>query len=164
MRRISADAWERSREASARLFGFVEERLAGTQDIRSAGAEHFTLRGFYDHARDRLWTTNRARQLDAIPWSTNGVIRALANAFAFAIPTVLVQRGSITVGAAFALYFYAQLLVQPLDNVSHQVEALQQAIAGGRRVLELLRPTERDRRRAGRRTPGRRARRAARAA
>jgi ATP-binding cassette subfamily B protein len=50
-----------------------------------------------------------------------------------------VQRGSISLGEAFALYFYAQLLIQPLDNVSHQVEALQQAIAGGRRVMHLLR-------------------------
>jgi ABC-type multidrug transport system fused ATPase/permease subunit len=138
VRRISANAWERSREASARLFGFVEERLAGTQDIRSSGAEPFTLRGFYELARVRLWTTSRARQMDAIPWTTNGFIRAGANAVAFAVPAVLVQRGSITVGAAFALYFYAQLLMQPLDNVSHQVEALQQAIAGGRRVLQLL--------------------------
>ncbi len=138
IRRVSAGAWERSREASAELFGFLEERLAGTQDIRSSGAEAYTLRGFYDRARVRLWSMSRARQLDAIPWSVNGLIQSGANALAFAVPAVLVQRGSITVGAAFALYFYAQLLVQPLDDVSHQVEALQQAIAGGRRVVELL--------------------------
>jgi ATP-binding cassette, subfamily B, bacterial len=138
LRRIAADAWGRSREASAQLFGFIEERLAATQDIRSSGAELDTLRGFYLRARDRLWTTSRARQMDAIPWAANGVIQACANAVAFGVPAVLVQKGSITVGAAFALFFYAQLLVQPLDNVSHQVEALQQAIAGGRRVMALL--------------------------
>ena len=33
---------------------------------------------------------------------------------------------------------HVELLIQPLDNVSHQVEALQQAIAGGRRVMSLL--------------------------
>jgi ABC-type multidrug transport system fused ATPase/permease subunit len=138
VRRVSAGAWERSREANAVLFGFVEERVAGTEDIRSSAAEPYTLRGFYERARDRLWTTSRARQMDAIPWATNGLIQSGATALAFAVPAVLVQRGSITVGAAFVLYFYAQLLVQPLDNVSHQVEALQQAIAGGRRVIQLL--------------------------
>jgi ABC-type multidrug transport system fused ATPase/permease subunit len=138
VRRVSAGAWERSREASAMLFGFIEERLAGTQDIRSSGAEPYALRGFYERARTRLWTLSRARQMDAIPWSANGIIQSVANAVAFGVPAVLVQRGSITVGAAFALYFYAQLLMQPLDNVSHQVEALQQAIAGGRRVVQLL--------------------------
>ena len=138
MRRVSAGAWQRSRASSAELFGFLEERLAGTQDIRSAGAEAFVLRGFYARARDRLWTLSRARQMDAIPWSTSAFIAACANAIAFTVPAVLVQRGSISIGAAFALYFYAQLLMQPLDNVSHQVEALQQAIAGGRRVLQLM--------------------------
>jgi ABC-type multidrug transport system fused ATPase/permease subunit len=120
------------------LFGFVEERLAGTEDIRSSGAEAYTLRGLYARARDRLWTTSHARVMDAIPWSTHGFIGAGANAVAFAVPAVLVQRGSITVGGAFVLYFYTQLLMYPLDNVSHQVEQLQQAIAGGRRVLRLL--------------------------
>ena len=138
VRRVAANAWQRSRESSAALFGYLEERLAGTQDIRSSGAEAYVLRGFYDRARDRLWRTSRARQIDAIPWSASALIGSCANAIAFAVPAVLVQRGSITVGAAFALYFYAQLLMQPLDNVSHQVEALQQAIAGGRRVLQLL--------------------------
>jgi ABC-type multidrug transport system fused ATPase/permease subunit len=138
VRRVSANAWERSRESSGLLFGFLEERLAGTQDIRSSGAEAYTLRGFYGHARDRLWRISRARQMDAIPWSTNAVIQLGAQGLAFAVPAVLVQRGSISLGEAFALNFYAQLLIQPLDNVSHQVEALQQAIAGGRRVMTLL--------------------------
>ena len=138
VRRVSANAWQRSREESATLFGFLEERLAGCQDIRSSGAEAFTVRGLYQRARDRLWSVHRARQMDAIPWATNAVIQAGALGLAFTIPAVLVQRGSITLGEAFALYFYAQLLIAPLDNVSHQVEALQQAIAGGRRVMHLL--------------------------
>lgn len=138
VRRVAAGSWERAREASAQLFGFVEERLAGTQDIRSSGAEAFTLRGFYGKARDRLWRTSRARQMDVIPGSVNTLIQASISVLSFVLPTVLVQRGTITIGEAFALYFYAQLLIQPLDMVSHQVEALQQAIAGGRRVLQLL--------------------------
>ena len=146
VRRIAAKAWEASREASAVLFGFVEERLAGTEDIRSSAAEAHTLRGFYGRARDRLWTTSHARVMDAIPWSVNGVVFALSNVVSFVVPAVLVQRGTMTVGGAFVIYFYAQLLMQPLVNMSHQVEQLQQAIAGGRRVLALLamEPTLRD--------------------
>ncbi|MEY2472013.1 MAG: ATP-binding cassette, subfamily bacterial [Actinomycetota bacterium] len=138
VRRISANSWGRSREASAELFGFLEERLAGTQDIRSSGAEAFTMRGFYARARDRLWTTSHARIVDAIPQSVNTIVAALGNAVAFVVPTLLVRRGSLTLGEAFAMYFYAQLLMQPLTSVSRQVEQLQQAIAGGRRVVALL--------------------------
>lgn len=138
VRRVSANAWGRSREANAELFGFLEERLAGTQDIRSSGAEAFTMRGFYGRARDRLWTTSHARIVDAIPDSVNTTVAMLGNAIAFVMPTLLVRSGAISLGAAFALYFYAQVLTQPLTSVSRQVEQLQQAIAGGRRVVALL--------------------------
>jgi ABC-type multidrug transport system fused ATPase/permease subunit len=138
VRRVSAAAWGKSRGASAELFGFLEERLAGTEDIRSSGAEAFTMRGFYGRARDRLWTTSHARIVDAIPQSVTSVIGCSCLAVSFALPAYLVGQGKLSVGAAFAVYFYAQVLLQPLSNVSRQVEQLQVAIAGGRRVLELL--------------------------
>ncbi|HUR78638.1 MAG TPA: ABC transporter ATP-binding protein [Acidimicrobiales bacterium] len=138
VRRVAAPAWQRSRDTSASLFGFIEERLAGAQDLRSAGAEAHTLAGFYGLARDRIRKVTRARQMDAIPWLASGTIRMGFTAVSFLLPTALVQRGSITVGEAFVIYFYAQLLLTPLNEMSHQVETLQQAIAGGRRVIELL--------------------------
>src|SRR5437879_4899800 len=38
VRRVAATAWEQARQTAAVLFGFIEERLAGTEDIRSSGA------------------------------------------------------------------------------------------------------------------------------
>jgi ATP-binding cassette subfamily B protein len=76
--------------------------------------------------------------MEAIPWATNSVIAAAANAVAFSVPAVLVRDHVLSIGSAFVLYFYTQLLTQPLANVSQQVEQLQQAIAGGRRVLEIM--------------------------
>lgn len=138
VRRIAAPAWQRSRESSASLFGYIEERLSGIQDLRSAGAEAHTVAGFYGLGRDRIRRVTRARQMDAIPWVTSSAIAMAMTAISFVVPAQLVRRGDITVGEAFVLYFYAQLLVQPLNEMSHQVETLQQAIAGGRRVFELL--------------------------
>ena len=138
VRRVGAPAWERARQASASLYGYIEERLGGTADIRSCGAEPHALRGFYGRARDRTWLTSRARVMEAIPWATNGMISALANAVAFVVPAILVHRHELSLGTAFVLYFYTQLLTQPLSSVSQQVEQLQQAIAGGRRVMELM--------------------------
>jgi ATP-binding cassette, subfamily B, bacterial len=141
VRRVGAPAWERARQASASLYGYIEERLGGTADIRSCGAEPHALRGFYGLARDRTWRTSRARVMEAIPWATNGIIGAVANAVAFVVPAILVRRGELNLGTAFVLYFYTQLLTQPLSSVSQQVEQLQQAIAGGRRVMELMETT-----------------------
>src|SRR6185503_8313345 len=38
VQRLTVPFWTRARESSAALFGFVEERLSGTEDIRSSGA------------------------------------------------------------------------------------------------------------------------------
>ena len=138
VRRIAAGAWGHHREASASLYGYLEEKLAGTVDVRSCAAENHALRGLYERTTERIRTTNRARFLDGFTWVVNGLLTACAMTISFVVPVVLLRRGDITVGGAFVLYFYGQLLIQPILNVSQQVEQLQQAIAGGRRVIQLL--------------------------
>jgi ABC-type multidrug transport system fused ATPase/permease subunit len=138
VRRVAAGPQERLRESSAELFGYLEERLVATQDIRSCAAEAHVLRGFYQRARDRIRRVTRARVTSSAAGIVNTTLAAMANTLAFAIPAVLVSRGTVTIGSAFVLYFYAQLLMQPLTGVSDQVQGLQQAIAGGRRVLAVL--------------------------
>jgi ABC-type multidrug transport system fused ATPase/permease subunit len=138
IRRVAAAPTERLRASSAELFGYLEERLVATQDIRSSAAELHVLRGFYERARDRIRKTTRARIAMSFAGATNSTLAALANAVAFAVPALLVRRGTITIGVAFVLYFYTQLLMQPLTNMSDQVQGLQQAIAGGRRMLAVL--------------------------
>jgi len=138
IRRIAAGPAERLRESNAALFGYLEERLVATQDIRSSAAELHVLRGFYALARDRIRRVTRSRVANSFTSATNSILAATANLLAFGVPAVLVGRGDISLGVAFVLYFYTQLLMQPLTNVSDQVQGLQQAIAGGRRVLAVL--------------------------
>jgi ATP-binding cassette subfamily B protein len=76
---------------------------------------------------------------DVIPADVTTLVQMSAFACSFIVPAVLVRQGSISMGTAFSMYFYTQLLLQPLTSVSDQVQHLQQAIAGGRRVLALLR-------------------------
>src|SRR5919199_4354385 len=47
VRRIAVPHWKASREASTELFGFLEEQLAGTEDIRSSGATAYVLRELF---------------------------------------------------------------------------------------------------------------------
>ena len=45
VQRLTVPFWARARESSAALFGFIEERLSGTEDIRSGGAIDYTMNG-----------------------------------------------------------------------------------------------------------------------
>ena len=48
---IAVPHWTTARQASADHFGFLEERLAGTEDIRSCGAMAYVMRRFYELMR-----------------------------------------------------------------------------------------------------------------
>ena len=51
---------EAYRQAEADLFGYLEERLAGTEDIRSSGAKPYVMRRFYELMRVLMRKTLKA--------------------------------------------------------------------------------------------------------
>ena len=63
----------------------TKERLAGTQDLRSAGAEAYAVRGFYGLAGDRIRRVTRSRQMDAIPWFVSSLIAMSMTAVSFVV-------------------------------------------------------------------------------
>src|SRR5215211_6466551 len=60
MRSIAVPYWTAVREASAHFFGFLGERLAGTEDIRSSGATGYVMHQFYALLREWLPLQRRA--------------------------------------------------------------------------------------------------------
>jgi len=51
VRRVAVPRWVASRQARAELFGFLEERLQGTEDIRASGATAYVMRRFLERSR-----------------------------------------------------------------------------------------------------------------
>ena len=56
----AAPYWRAFRQASAELFGFLEERLGGTEDIRASGARRYALHRLYELHPGPLQTGVRA--------------------------------------------------------------------------------------------------------
>ncbi|SRR5579883_57101 len=63
---------------------------------------------------------------------------AVGTALSFALAAYLVRTVSLSLGTGFLIYFYIQLLFQPLTLLSNQVEDFQKANAGIMRIRELL--------------------------
>src|SRR5258706_6578483 len=135
--RIAAPYWKKARQASAELFGFVEERLAGTEDIRSSGATDYTLRRLAQHSRERLQRERRAGLIGSITWATPILFFAISVGMAFVLGDTFVRAGTMTLGTAYLLFFYAELLIRPMLLITRQMEDLQKASAGIVRVREL---------------------------
>ena len=54
VRLFAVPYWKQLRQVYAGFFGFLEERLAGTEDIRANGAESYVMRRFYELMRALL--------------------------------------------------------------------------------------------------------------
>lgn len=132
-----------ARAAHAALFGEVEERVAGAEDLRALGSGEHALERFRERSASVLSTGVTAELAGARVWMVlNGVI-AGAGVAVLAIGAVAERRGAMTVGTVFLLLSYTRAIRRPLELVAEQLQRVQKAAAGASRVARLLdeRPT-----------------------
>jgi ATP-binding cassette, subfamily B, bacterial len=73
LRAVAVPAWKEAREANAGIFGFLEEHLSGTEDIRANGGQENSMNLLSHHAGRRLWTERTASLKNVRLWgSTTG--------------------------------------------------------------------------------------------
>jgi ATP-binding cassette subfamily B protein len=138
LRDVAVPAWEASRQASAELYGFLEERLAGTEDIRANGATAYMLRRLHEQTRRLVRTRLRAVAVGVTAYAAMESLGIVGLAVALGIGAYLYQIGEISIGTVFLLFSYATLLNRPVQNITRQLQDLQQALAGISRVSKLL--------------------------
>jgi ATP-binding cassette, subfamily B, bacterial len=138
LRDVAVPAWEASRQASAELYGFLEERLAGTEDIRANGATAYMLRRLHEHTRRLVRIRIRAVGLGVTAFASMESLGIVGIAVALGIGAYLYQSGAASIGTVFLLFSYAILLNRPVQNITRQLQDLQQALAGISRVSDLL--------------------------
>jgi ATP-binding cassette, subfamily B, bacterial len=137
-RNIAVPHWTAERQASADLFGFLEERLAGTEDIRSNGSEAYVMRRFYDLMRLLMKRSLKANMMFNVLFNVYFLLFALGNATAFAVSAWLYQQALITIGTVYMIFAYTNMLDGPINALVHEIQDLQKAGAGITRIQELL--------------------------
>ena len=128
-------AW---RQASADLFGTIEERLAGTEDVRANGAVPYVVHRLLERSRTLL-----RRQIVAhcASWGTFQVASLLMNlgtVLALAIATALFLAGELTIGTVYLVFAYSESLRRPVEAITRHVQEFQQAAASTGRIRDLL--------------------------
>ncbi|HEX2514948.1 MAG TPA: ABC transporter ATP-binding protein [Chloroflexota bacterium] len=127
-----------ARQASAALFGFLEERLSGVEDLRANGAVAYTMRRLYERMRDLLRKERKGFVLGSATGASTPIILTLATAVAFVLGAALFRAGELTLGAVFLVISYTELLRQPIEQLSREAQDLQRATAGIGRIQDLL--------------------------
>ncbi len=138
LRNISVPYWRARSEVRANMFGFLEERLTGTEDIRAANAQPYVLRRFYELTREWMSKEMRAGLAIGVFWNTNETIWAVGSAASLALGAYLFLDEAITLGTVYMLFHYATMVVQPISRLTQELEQLQHASASILRLGELL--------------------------
>ena len=126
------------REASARLFGYVEERLAGLDDVRALGAGQHHLRGFLTVQREFFRRSIESWKKRSLVWQFSMGLFVAGYVGILSASVGLYAAGAITLGTAFLLFQYMSMIEEPIDQLTQQLQDLQKAGASLVRVGELL--------------------------
>lgn len=138
LRVAAVAAREAEREVNAQLYGDLEERLGGLEDLRANGAGRYAVHRLHGHSA-RSWRAARHASLRGDgAYAAAAVVFAVGTAGTVAAGILLQQRGVITVGAVLTLYRYADMLRRPLEQIAEQLKEFQKAMAGARRASTLL--------------------------
>ncbi len=135
---IAVPHWAAERQASADLFGFLEERLAGSEDIRANGAKAHVLRHFFQLMRTQMQKSLRASLMVNLLLNTSLLLFAVGTAIAFAVGTLLYRAQAITLGTVYMVFYYTVMLEHPIFYITEQMQDVQKAGAGIARVRELF--------------------------
>lgn len=134
LRGISVPHWVAGRQASAEMAGFLEERLAGTEDIRASRATAFVMRQFYALMRQILVTYRMAHIMGTASGTFARFSFVVGLAAGLGLGGYLYLQGSISLGTVYMVSYYTGILSWPLFQITDQLDDLQQATAGLARV------------------------------
>ena len=139
MRNVSVANWKANREESTKTYGFIEERLAGREDVRTSAAESYVMKGYFDH----MWKWFRVRVKAAFVSTVVGNITefmfSLGITMSLGVAAYLFFEGEITIGTVVLILQYTLLVERPIGVMSQEIESVQQAGASIIRIDELLR-------------------------
>lgn len=138
VRQIAVPYWKAARQAHADLFGFLEERLAGTEDIRSSGAAAYTMRHLFSFNHLRLQKELKGETMgNLMAWMWFGV-HTLGLMVALISSYTLFQAGALTLGSVYLVIHYTTLIFGPLAEITGQLQGVQKAVASIDRVESFL--------------------------
>ncbi len=124
------------RQAEAEMYGFLEEQLAGTEDIRSSGAVDFSIRELFRHQSTILMHNRRASFKRWIIENAMGLALITGTVLAITSGYWLFTAGLITLGTVYLFIYYLNLLEEPFWAMTHEIESFQTIGACVERLTE----------------------------
>ena len=131
-------AYQVVRENIGRLLGVVAETVVGAPVVRAYGVEERTQVRLDAAIEDHRRSAVRAGGFSSLFSGSGEIFGALASAGVLAVGIWLGVGGDITPGTVIAFLFLITLFVDPVLIAAEVINEGQNAVAGWRRVLDIL--------------------------
>ncbi|MCA3740593.1 MAG: ABC transporter ATP-binding protein [Phenylobacterium sp.] len=137
IRQIAGGRWERLREAWSAFSGFLEERLAGLDDVRANGGGPHVMRRMAEVNAELLVANVAAARRGHWIFLTASALFSIGFGLALALGVWLFQRGEATIGTVFMFMQYAGMMSLPIMLIGQQLQQFQAASASLNRIRDL---------------------------
>ncbi|SYX85599.1 ABC transporter ATP-binding protein [Paenibacillus alvei] len=138
IRNMGVNSSKDERSASAALFGLIEERIAGIEDVQANGAVPYVMNRFHGAMRKVFISGRKAWMLRVIPWNSTVVLFSIAVTVVLLLGVHYYLIGQISIGTLFLIFQYTQMLNTPIEQLGDQIQEFQKAKSGMLRARELL--------------------------
>ncbi|MCL6454719.1 MAG: ABC transporter ATP-binding protein/permease [Alicyclobacillus sp.] len=138
VRDLGVRSTQAERQATAALFGLMEERIAGIEDLQANGHVPYVMHRFHRAMRSVFQTGRRAWMLRVVPWNVTVVLYAVSVTAVLSMGVRLYLAGQVSLGMLYLFFQYTQMLNDPIEQLGNQMQDFQRAKSGMRRSLELF--------------------------
>lgn len=138
VRKRGVPRWAAVRQKSAAFYAFLNERMAGTEDICSCGAGPYVMRRFDEALREWYPLQRRAKMASYSLWTSSLLMFGVGSALALTCGALLYTAGKASAGTVFLIFNYVTLLESPIEQIRTQLQDLQSAGAAILRIDDLF--------------------------
>ena len=131
-------AFLRARETSSMVNSALAENINGVRTVQEMTREGFNFAAFREKAAENTRTHLRATRLAQVMVPTVDTLTGTAMAIVIWVGGNRVLEGSMEVGVVVAFLFYVQRFFDPIRSLTMQYSVMQQAMASGQRIFEVL--------------------------
>ena len=131
-------AFLRARETSSIVNSALAENINGVRTVQEMTREDFNFAAFREKAAENYRAHVKATRLAQVMVPTVDTLTGAAMAIVIVVGGNRVLDGSIAIGIVIAFLFYVQRFFDPIRSLTMQYSVMQQAMASGQRIFEVL--------------------------
>ncbi len=131
-------AYLKVRERVGHMLALIAETVVGAPVIRAYGIETRTRERLDEAIESHRLAAVRAGSFSATFSGAGELSSSVVVAAVLVVGTILAVNGSVSIGTVVAFLFLVQLFIQPVQVMGEAVNEAQTAVAGWRRVIDIL--------------------------